>query len=100
MIVKEHKSKSGIILSVCDDVLIGKKLREGELVLDLSADFYSGKSLSKDEAEKKCRKAYIINAVGESSVDLLKSLGLVDKNKILIIEGVPFAQCLILENEV
>lgn len=100
MIVKAHNSKSGLIISVCDEEIIGKKYLENGLVLDLSSDFYKGETMNSEKTIEKCKRAYIINAVGEESVELFTKLGIVHKDNILKIKGVPFVQCLILQNEV
>jgi len=100
MIVAEHKSKSGVIVSLCDADIIGKKYSENGLVLDLSSDFYKGKKMNKSDAEEKCRKSYIMNCVGEKSVGLVKKMGFVSEKNIIKIKGIPFCQCLIMQNEV
>jgi hypothetical protein len=100
MIAKEHRSKSGIILSLCDDNIIGKKYSENGLVLDLSADFYKGEKVDDSNAEKMCKRAYIINAAGKNAMMLIKKLGLINEKNILVIKNIPFAQCLMIQNEI
>jgi len=100
MIVKEHKSKSGLIVALCDEKIMGEKFLENGLVLDLSSDFYKGKKSSEKEAEERCKRAYIINAVGKESVQIIRKLGLIGEKNIIKIKGIPFAQCLIVENEI
>ena len=99
MIVKEHRSKSGTIVALCDEDLAGKKYSENGLLLDLSSDFYAGEKINEKDAEKKCKRAYIVNAVGEKSVGLIKRLGFVGDENIKKIKNIPFAQCLLLQNE-
>ena len=100
MIIKEHKSSSGIIVALCDENIIGKKYSENGLLLDLSSDFYKGKKTSIEEVEKKCKRAYIINAVGEKCIEFLKKKGLANEKNVVRIKNIPFVQCLLLENEV
>jgi len=100
MIVKSHNAKSGMIVSVCDDEIIGKKYSEKGLVLDLGADFYKGEKMNSEKAMEKCKRAYIINAVGEESVALVMKLGIIKNENIIKIKGIPFVQCLLLQNEV
>jgi len=99
MIAKEHKSNAGKILSLCDEEIIGKKYKEGDIVLDLSAEFYKGEKVSEEDAIKKLSAAYIVNAAGNNSVNILKEKGIVTDKNIIIIQGIPFCQCLIIENE-
>jgi len=100
MIVAEHNSNSGLIISICDETIIGKKYSENGLVLDLASEFYKGKKLSEEEVEKICKKAYIINCVGEKSVNLVKKLGFLNEKNIIKIKNIPFAQCLLIKDEV
>lgn len=100
MIVAEHKSDSGRVVSLCDDSIIGKKYSEKGLVLDLSSDFYKGKKMKKEDAEKECKKAYIVNCAGKKSVELVKKLGFVTEKNIIKIKDIPFCQCLIIQNEI
>ncbi|MEM4337090.1 MAG: DUF424 family protein [Candidatus Woesearchaeota archaeon] len=99
MIIKEHKTRSGNIIAICDSSIIGKKFVEGDAVLDLSSDFYRGKKSSKEEILSKCKKAYIINAVGEETINLLLSQKIISEKNIIKVQGIPFAQCILIENE-
>jgi hypothetical protein len=69
-------------------------------LLDLTSDFYKGKKMSQADAEKECKKAYIINAVGEKSVELVKKMGIIGQENIMKIKKIPFVQCLLLNNEI
>jgi len=100
MIVAEHRSDSGLVVSLCDDNIIGKKYSENGLVLDLSSDFYKGKKMKEEDAEKECKKAYIVNCAGKKSVELVKKLGFVTEKNIIKIKDIPFCQCLMIQNEI
>lgn len=100
MIAKQHRTRNGIIVALCDDKILGKKFFEGDAVLDLSSDFYKGEKVSRERAAEICKRAYIINAVGEESVSLLVSQGFIEKNNIKKISRMPFAQCIVIENEI
>ena len=89
-----------MIVSACDADIIGKKYAERGLLLDLTADFYKGVKMINSEAEKKCKNAYIINAVGKKSVALVRKLGIINEKNIIKIKNIPFVQCLLLQNEV
>jgi hypothetical protein len=96
MIVKIHKNEGRLILAICDKGLLGKKFTDGNKQLDLRSDFYKGEYMDKDELKEMTRKAYIINAVGKKSVSFLEKEGLVSRDKIIKIDKVPHAQCLLL----
>jgi len=100
MLVKKHKTREGkLILAVCDSDLIGKKLEQGKIQIDLTNDFYKGEEKSEAEILYMFQEAYILNLVGEKSVKLALKQGLLDETHILRIEGVPHAQCIIIRDE-
>ena len=91
MIVKKHMlDDNSLMLAICDKNLIGKKIKEGKINLDLNSEFYKGEPLNKKELEKIVKKARIINAVGEKSVAFLQEKKLI--KKISFIKKIPYAQ--------
>ncbi|OGM01847.1 hypothetical protein A3K72_04235 [Candidatus Woesearchaeota archaeon RBG_13_36_6] len=92
MIVKTHISNDNkLILAICDNGLIGNKYEEGEKQLDLASSFYNGKKMEEEAVIELIEKAHIINAVGKDSVDCCLKAGVVDKNNIGRIKGIPYA---------
>ena len=80
MIVKKHISQEGrVVLAVVDSELVGKKLMQGDKVLDLSSDFYNGDEKSPDEVLEMMKEAHVFNLVGEKSIDLAKSLNIAEE---------------------
>ncbi len=94
--VKIHKSANNFVTSLCDSELIGKKFKEGKLVLDVSERFYKGELVDEDKIEDYLKDAINVNLVGERVVDAALKLGFVLKENILIVEGVKHAQCIVL----
>jgi len=93
MIVKVHKTGDNKkVVAVCDSNLIGKKLEEKNLQLDLTSRFYNGEENTEKEIVKLFHGAYIINLVGNDSVNLGLKLGIISKNNIIYIKKVPHAQ--------
>ena len=95
MILKKHIKDGKLIIALCDSYLSGRKFEEGTLQLDLTSNFYNGKDVPKESLRDEIRKAYIINAVGKESVELLMKLALISEEYIIKIEGVPSAQILL-----
>lgn len=96
MILKKHSTTEGqLILAMCDEELLGKEFEENELILDLTSEFYKGKKLSEEEAEKLINDAYIINAVGEKVIEFLKKKEYVDKVK--EIQKIPYTQIVLVK---
>jgi hypothetical protein len=89
--VREIKSPDGIILILCDKDLYGKEIREGEVVLKINK-FYKGKEV-KDLETEILEKAYLINAIGKESINILmekKILDQEDLKNIKYVKNVPY----------
>ena len=97
MIVKKHKTRDGrLIIAVCDSNLIGKKLIDNKKQLDISSDFYKGDEMSGNDIKKFLKFAYIINLVGENSVEFGIKEGIIKKENVSKVGGVPHAECMVI----
>ena len=95
MIVKEHSTQDKkLLLAICDSNLIGKKFEEKNKQLDLTSNFYKGEAKSDQETTNLMKKAYILNLVGEKSVNLALKLELISGDHVDSIKKIPYAQCL------
>lgn len=93
MIVKIHKKEGRTVVAVCDEDLLGRKIEDGDLQLDLSSDFYRGTSYSdKVLVRDIMRNADVLNVVGKTAVALALEEGLIDKAHIITVKDVPHAQ--------
>ncbi|MFQ5621574.1 MAG: DUF424 domain-containing protein [Candidatus Nanoarchaeia archaeon] len=92
MIVNVIDSDKGVIVVVCDEDLLGKLFDEGQAQLDLTSDFYKGKKYTPVEAADIMRNADTLNLVGEKAVQLGVDEGMIDKNHVLKVAGVPHAE--------
>lgn len=95
-VVAKHNSEGRLILAVCDSSVHGKKLEDGNAVLDLSSRFYRGEEKDKSAVEKLMRKAYTIHAAGKNAVAIAAKLGLAAKEDAKTVAGVPHVQVLVL----
>ncbi|MCX8199885.1 MAG: DUF424 family protein [Candidatus Micrarchaeota archaeon] len=89
MYCKRHESKGKVVFALCDKSLIGKKLQDGNVMLDLDTyrSFYIG-----DDAALFDGVFESINAVGEESTSFLIRKGIAKKEDIKYICGVPVLQ--------
>jgi len=89
-IIKTYRN----VVAVCDEELIGKKFEEGILQLDIKESFYKGKEVSEEEAIKLMislsDEDSTFNIVGEKSVKAALKAGVLVKNSIKTVEGIPF----------
>lgn len=100
MIGKIHKTFEGrTILAVCDSDIKGKKFEQGKMQLDLSSDFYKGRKMDKEELKELFRVVDIVHLVGEKAVELGVKEGIIEKELVLEVDGVPHAEVVIVREE-
>lgn len=81
-----------VLLAACDADLLGRVLREGEIVFEVREDFYKGPKMSVDEAIGLMRKSTMVNMIGNCIVQKAIEKGLIHHEAVLNISGVPHAQ--------
>jgi hypothetical protein len=92
MYLKSYSVDKETIVAVCDSELIGRTFSEGELRLSINEDFYKGQPANEHEVIKALEEATIANLVGERAVTCGIDSGVVDKNCVIVIDGIPHAQ--------
>jgi hypothetical protein len=86
-----HKA-SEIIVAICDADLLGCCFKEGKFRLAINENFYGGKLVSIDKAINALENATIGNIVGVKIVKAAIKAGLIHKDGVLRVEGIPHAQ--------
>ncbi|MBW2996131.1 DUF424 family protein [Candidatus Woesearchaeota archaeon] len=100
MIAKLHKSHEGrVILAVCDSDIIGKCYEEGKKQLDLSSNFYKGEEMDEERILNLMKSVHIVNLCGEKAVKLGVKAGIIDKDRVIRIKGVPHAEGVIVQED-
>jgi len=98
MLVKIHSSYRDVV-AVCDSNLIGKRLEEDKFQLEVKEDFYKGEEKTEEEIkkilEKESEKDATFNIVGKDAVALAVEIGIINKEGVGEINGVPFALVLL-----
>ena len=92
ILIKIHKTKFRNVIALCDSELIGKKFEENDLQLDITERFYKGEELEEEEIISILKNADIINAVGKESIELAIKAGVVSRQNVIKIAGIPHAQ--------
>ena len=92
MIAKAHIANERKLVAVCDEDILGKKFEENELQIDLTGDYFRGEKVTEEELEKILKGALAINFAGKKSVEFGLKKGLVKKEGIVRVAGVPHAQ--------
>lgn len=96
IVAKVYRTANGLLLSVCDQELLGKRFKEGKVQLDLTSDFYRGEVVSEEKLGELMRVARIINIVGKKSIKVAVEMKILDKKNIIYIKGVPHAQIVVM----
>ena len=79
------------IVTVCDSELLGKKLEDGKLKLEVDKEFYEGEKVSVEECLEAIENATIANLVG-SIIEPAIDAGYISEDHVLTIEEVKHAQ--------
>lgn len=90
--VKVHRRGSDILIAACDEVLLGKKLKEGQLRLEVSEEFYGGDGGDEAMLLNRLSAATMANLVGQEVCRIAAEHGFIDMDCVISIEGVPHAQ--------
>ncbi|MGI9567343.1 MAG: DUF424 domain-containing protein [Nitrosopumilus sp.] len=78
------------MLNICDVGLLGKKIIQDDLNMNISKNYYGEKLVDKEEAILLLKNSSIINMVGQQTISLSLELGIGSENGIKSISGVPF----------
>ncbi len=92
MYMKKYNTENQTIVAVCDKSIIGKKFKEGDLVLKLEESFYKGDEVCENEVKEALSDATIANIAGEKSIACAVDCECVDPDSVIFIEGIPHAQ--------
>jgi len=90
--IKVYRVQGEVLLAACDEELLGKAFREGELKLEVKERFYKGELVEEDRLKELLGEATIANLTGERCVSKAIELGYVNPDRVLRIQGVPHAQ--------
>lgn len=80
-----------VLLATCDADILGKTLRQGNIVFQIHEKFYKGSLVTLEEAIDLIQQSTIINMVGHRIVKKAMEKGLVQPAAVLEIEGIPHA---------
>ncbi len=75
--MKVHRAGQKTVVAVCDEDILGKEFREGNLVLKVDSHFYGGKLVGIEEVVNAILSADIAVITGTKIVEELSRRGLV-----------------------
>lgn len=87
------------VVAVCDSELLGKKFEEEKFQLDVKENFFKGDEMSEEGAieimKDMAKEDATFNIIGERAVNTALKAGIISKEGIRKIQGVPFALILV-----
>ena len=97
LLVKIHETSREVV-ALADKSLVGKKFEDGKLQLDVNEHFFKGSEISEEKAIKllkeKLEDDACFNFVGENSVQAGIKAGIINRENIIKIQGIPHAMML------
>ena len=90
--IKIYKQGKDLLVGACDEELIGKKFEDEKFQIDVTKDFYGGERINPEILKKYLQDATIANLVGKVTIKVALEMGLIDKEGIIRIKGIPHAQ--------
>ena len=88
--VKVSDYQKKIMLNICDADLLGKKITQDDLTMNISESYYGDRFVEAEEAETLLKTSSIINMAGKEAVSLSVKLGVGSESGIKMVSGVPF----------
>ena len=83
------------VVAICDSDLLGKVFEEEKFQLDVKESFYKGEEVSQKEAieimKDMQKEDATFNIVGEEATKTALKAGIIEKESIGTIQGIPFA---------
>jgi len=92
MYLKAYEQGRERLIAVCDCDILGGTFSEGQLKIDVSPDFFGSEKASCAEIEAALASATMANFVGHKTVQYAISLGYIEEDNVLSIDGVLYAQ--------
>lgn len=92
MYLKIYKNGEHVLVAACDREVLGKTLKHGNTVVEISRAFYEGEYVSEEQLQKALEEATTANLFGEKTIKCAKKCGLIDPDSVIIIDNMPHAQ--------
>ncbi|WP_456475305.1 DUF424 domain-containing protein [Candidatus Pyrohabitans sp.] len=90
--VKIYRVQNEVLVAVCDEDILGRVFEEGELILDIKKEFYGDEVFTEEQVVVFLNEATIANIAGEGVVAIAIREGIIDRENVLRVCGVPHAQ--------
>lgn len=88
--LRKIKYQETQMINMCDLDILGKKIQQGDFMINISKEYYYSEEITIKEAIELLKSSSIMNLVGQGIVDLALSLNLAKRNRVKTIENIPF----------
>jgi len=92
ILVKLHKTKDSEILAIADSELIGKKIENKKISIEVTERFYKGDKLPEEKIIALIKGSRNINIIGKESIEFALKHNLIEKSSIIKIKNIPHVQ--------
>ena len=75
---------------MCDAELVGRTLKQSDLEVKITKNYYGERIVDEKEAESLLRTSSIINMAGRKTIDLSIKIGVGTSKGVKEIDGIPF----------
>ncbi|MEM3185987.1 MAG: DUF424 family protein [Conexivisphaerales archaeon] len=89
-IMRSMKFEGALMVNVCDEELVGKKLVEGRLSITIDGRYFNGEVVNEQAAVRMLKSCDIANLVGRRIISKAVKENLADPRAVRFIDGVPF----------
>ncbi|MEM5802086.1 MAG: DUF424 family protein [Candidatus Aenigmatarchaeota archaeon] len=90
--IKAFRTRFDLVVAVCDEEILDKKLHFKNLEIKINRNFYGGQLVDENLVVKILNKATIANLFGKKIVELAEKKGFITKENVIVIDGIPHAQ--------
>lgn len=98
MYIKIHytgrRFNNRFVIAVCDEDLLKKTIDDGKISITVSEHFYKGEKRNELEVIEILKDATNVNLIGENAVNAGLKAGIISKENIIRIKGIPHAQAI------
>jgi hypothetical protein len=94
MLLQERTTQEGLLVSVCDEDVLGDSFETSDVTLTVDPEFYDGEAATAEEVAASLSRAAVANLVGHDAVGVAVEHGFVEEANVLEVDGTVHAQYL------
>lgn len=88
--VRTSNYQNSAMLNMCDEELLGKVIKNGNLQINISKNYYGQRLVDQNEAETLMQNSSILNLVGKQTIEMSVNLKIGSRQGVKTIDDVPF----------